>query len=83
MSRKLVEVYFGSILPNGDYWIENETDGVDTDLRVTRGPYTLRNEGPFWLFLENRTIYDHTLPKDTLIGNIEEAILKNSSKQTV
>jgi hypothetical protein len=80
MSRKLVEVYFGSKLSNGDYWIENELDGVDSDLRVTRGPYTLRNEGPYWLFLENRTIYDHTVPKDTLIGNIEATTVKNSSK---
>jgi hypothetical protein len=63
-----------------DYWIENEIDGVDIDLRVTRRPYTLRNEGPYWLFLENRTMYDHTMLKDTLIGKIEEATFKTSSR---
>jgi hypothetical protein len=79
-TTETISIKFGRRLPHGDYWIENEIDGVDIDLRVTRGPYTLQNEGPYWLFLENRTMYDHTMLKDTLIGKIEEATFKTSSR---
>jgi hypothetical protein len=74
-SRRLVDVEFllKEVAP-GSYWIENEVDGVDSELRVTRGPYGLKSiKDPKMLFLENKTNETKTLKIGDVIGAIEKA----------
>jgi hypothetical protein len=40
-------------------WIENECVGIDQDIRVTRGPITLkRGVARLLLYVENRSLYE-------------------------
>ena len=82
MSWKLVQVRFDKKdMKEKDYWIENEADGVDQSCRVTRGPFTLRGAGPYYLFMENKNDDDVVMEKGTMIGVIEKATFKSSSHE--
>ncbi len=55
----------------GDYWVKNEDHGIGHDIRITKGPITLRKVGQdLPLLVENHTNSDETVQPNQVLGTM-------------